>query len=99
MSRFPQEAKPIREAIRAEVPRWKLEGISPFFPGGRRVIRDRNHRCPMGCLNDAIATGPTILGHFTGRLSWTDEMIEAFGEWFDSFRDPRKAIRAVWGPE
>ena len=99
MNRFPQEARPILEAIRKEVPRWELEDIHPFFSNRTQSLRDKNKRCPMGCLNDAIAIGPMFSNHFTGRLSWTDDMIEAFGEWFDAFEDPRKAIRAVWGPE
>lgn len=74
-------------------------GYSSFFASCKTALRDRNNRCPMGCLNGATAIGPMFSGHFTGRLSWTDEMIEAFGDWFDNFKDPRKAIRAVWGPE
>jgi hypothetical protein len=75
---YPEICEPIVQAIRAEVPRPVVLPTDDkhslrFFPCG----------CdPMGMLSDAMFTLPSSAIDFQIR-DWTDEMITAFGLWWD----------------
>ena len=101
MSECPEVARPILEAIRAEVPRWNPKNIYFFFSFPSNVdggLRNRERKCPMGCLRDATHRAPFEIFDLPGR-DWSNSTIQLFGGWFDAFEDPREAIDAVWGPE
>lgn len=99
MNQFPEIARPILEAIRAEVPRWEpkdlYRGNPLVLPG---AFRDKKGCCPMGCLKGATLGTPTFSRHLKDR-DWGDGMIYTFAGWFDAFEDLREAVLAVWGPE
>jgi hypothetical protein len=65
--------------------------------GGTYIWRRRGiARCPMGLHPRAIAPAPVNHDHLPVQGLSTRDIV-AFAHWWDRQRDPKAAVKAVWG--
>ena len=101
---IPDAARPIVEAIRAEVPRPEPRYFRLIQYGhgyaARQFLRstDGHEVCPMGMLPNAIEDTPEGQDGFR-ECKFTDNEIEAFFSWWDDKINAEAAVLAVWGEE
>lgn len=98
-SPIPDAARPIVEAIRAEVPRPRWEDFKSLsiYPGHPKFRIDR--KCPMGMLPCAKKDAPWSGDQFTNPLRFPDSAVAAFLGFWELQADIKAAVQAVWAEE
>lgn len=97
--KIPEEAIPVRDWVRREVPRPKELPHQLAYGGLYGSLRWEKVTCPLGLLPCAPRKQPHR-DHFKGMdlpAGITLDGIEAFTSWWDLLSDPEEAVREVWG--
>lgn len=95
----------VAEFIRKHVPRpmtLPRYGNGKFTIGclvfyGEGVWPEGCEVCPLGLIGSAIIARPFDRSHFRGRLPFDQSDMLVFVRWWDKIRNPREAMRMVWG--
>lgn len=94
---IPEEALPVVEIIRRDVPRPETLPVAQTN-SCMRWYRGALLCCPMGLHGTAKLGAPSDGFHFEGELrNCTSDAIEQLGIWWDEQTDARAAVDAVWG--
>ena len=111
MTNIPKGAWPVIEIIRRDVPRLKTLPtltLTQNYLRWRKPVRKKWMRhisslstisyCPMGLHPKATTPLPIFKYEFPIN-NLTDEQVRSFAEWWDSQRDPKKAMKALYEDE